>query len=126
MTVRPTPVALFLIEIVTPGITAPLVSVTVPESVAPVTCAFVGTAGKSVNAKTKQTARRARNTPERRLIVASRVPSNSNAICFTFVHFRKLSSDPTALPGDQPDPNTGFELVTSGVSGRKPKLVPAV
>ena len=31
---------LFLIEIITPGITAPLASVIVPESVAPVTCAF--------------------------------------------------------------------------------------
>jgi hypothetical protein len=49
------PVSLFLIEIITPGITAPLASVTVPESVAPDTCAFAVVA--NAPARTKQTAR---------------------------------------------------------------------
>src|SRR2546429_1191372 len=73
MTVRTTPVALFLIEIVTPGITAPVASVTVPESVAPVTWACAATLGKRVKAKTKQTARRARNSSGKPLIVTSGV-----------------------------------------------------
>src|SRR5439155_10057872 len=73
MTVRTTPVALFLIEIVTPGITAPVASVTVPESVAPVTWACATTLGKRVKAKTKQTARRERNSSGKPLIVTSAV-----------------------------------------------------
>jgi hypothetical protein len=55
MTFRAMPVALFLIEIITPGITAPLASVTVPESVAPDTCAFAVVA--NAPAKSKQTVR---------------------------------------------------------------------
>ncbi|PYS49482.1 MAG: hypothetical protein DMG13_23270 [Acidobacteria bacterium] len=33
---------------------------------------------------------------------------------------------PNWIARGPPDPSTGFELVTSGVSGRKPKLAPAV
>src|SRR5262249_48474953 len=61
---RATPVALFLIETMTPGITAPLASVTVPESVAPVTCACTDTPGKRLMAKTKKTERAMRSRSE--------------------------------------------------------------
>src|SRR5437867_9559368 len=71
MTFRTIPVSLFLMEIITPGITAPLASVTVPESVAPLTCAFAGTLGERVIAKTTQIPRRTRNVSEKSLIVSS-------------------------------------------------------
>src|SRR5262249_40272814 len=67
MTVRTTPVPLFLIETMTPGITAPLASVTVPESVAPVTCACTGALEGSVMAKAKKTERTTRNHSEETL-----------------------------------------------------------
>src|SRR5437660_451155 len=79
MRVRTTPVALFLIETVTPGITAPLASETIPESVAPVTWACAAR-GRSVRAKTKQTPRKARNSFEETLsIQASHVKRTLNA-----------------------------------------------
>src|SRR5262249_18678533 len=68
MTVRTRPVALFLIETCTPGITAPDESVTVPESVAPVTCACTDAAGRRVMAKTKKTERATRSHSEESLI----------------------------------------------------------
>src|SRR5215471_16918279 len=39
---------------------------------------------------------------------------------------QKMIFRPNCMARGPPDPSTGFELVTSGVSGRKPKLAPAV
>jgi hypothetical protein len=68
MTVRAIPVALFLIEIVTPGITAPVASVTVPESVAPLTWAYACPLKKKVQAITKPTTSKLLNGRETSLI----------------------------------------------------------
>src|SRR5262245_49810980 len=59
-------------ETCTPGITAPEASVTVPESVAPVTCARASGWGRKMRTKTKQTRTTAQNRSENNLrIVAS-------------------------------------------------------
>src|SRR5215831_1102185 len=62
---RTTPVTLFLIESCTPGMTAPEVSMTVPESVAPVTWACALAGEKKVRAKTKKAARAERKRSEK-------------------------------------------------------------
>src|SRR6266403_6380649 len=91
------PVAVFLTETSAPAITAPDASVTVPERVAPVTCARTGTETNKQNTK-------ARNTPNVNTLFFKELPPTFISILLTLFY--------------PPDPLTRLSRLTGPLSGR--------